>query len=99
MVCGHSSRDHYAKGLCSSCYMKEGRMKKPWNCPHDKLFALGLCKSCYLTKYNMVITCPFGNSIYLLIGNRKRKTVKSSPTKIKRIYHMLIRNPKKEYVH
>lgn len=28
MVCGHSSRDHYAKGLCSSCYMKEGRMKK-----------------------------------------------------------------------
>ena len=41
--CGHPERDHYAKGMCSNCYHKYGRSKKPWKCGHDKLYACGLC--------------------------------------------------------
>lgn len=54
MHCGHPWREHYAKGFCGSCYLRYGRTKKPWNCNHDKLYALGLCQKCYTVKYNMV---------------------------------------------
>jgi len=41
--CGHPDKEHYAKGMCSNCYHKYGRTKKPWKCTHDKLYACGLC--------------------------------------------------------
>lgn len=50
--CGHSEREHYAKGMCNNCYHKYGRTKKPWNCPHDKLYANGMCQNCYINTYN-----------------------------------------------
>lgn len=52
--CGHFEREHYAKNLCNNCYRKYGRNKKPWNCPHNKLYAHGLCQNCYINKYNQV---------------------------------------------
>jgi hypothetical protein len=47
--CEHVDRKHYAKGLCSSCYHKEGRTKLAWNCPHNDrvLYAKGCCQECY----------------------------------------------------
>lgn len=51
-TCGHNDKEHYAKGMCSNCYHKYGRNKKPWNCPHEKLYACGLCQNCYINKYN-----------------------------------------------
>ncbi|CAI2372224.1 unnamed protein product [Moneuplotes crassus] len=49
--CEHTDRKHYAKGLCSSCYHKNGRTKKSWNCEHkDRLhYAKGCCHECYVT--------------------------------------------------
>lgn len=47
-ICPHSNRTHYARGLCASCYHRTGREKKPWNCAHERLYALGLCHKCYL---------------------------------------------------
>mmetsp|Transcript_9554 Transcript_9554/g.10758 ORF Transcript_9554/g.10758 Transcript_9554/m.10758 type:complete len:254 (-) Transcript_9554:213-974(-) len=47
LVCGHTNKPHYAKGLCNNCYHKHGRTKKPWLCKHDKLYAHGLCQKCY----------------------------------------------------
>jgi DNA-binding transcriptional regulator YdaS (Cro superfamily) len=41
-----------AKGMCSNCYHKYGRTKKPWNCPHEKLYANGMCQNCYINTYN-----------------------------------------------
>jgi hypothetical protein len=38
--------------MCSNCYHKYGRNKKPWNCPHDKLYANGMCQNCYINSYN-----------------------------------------------
>jgi hypothetical protein len=38
--------------MCSNCYHKYGRTKKPWNCPHDKLYANGMCQNCYINSYN-----------------------------------------------
>lgn len=55
VVCGHESREHYAKGLCSSCYRRIGRTKKPWKCSHEKLYAAGLCQNCYTNQYNKVV--------------------------------------------
>jgi len=50
--CGHPEKEHYAKGMCSNCYHKYGRNKKPWNCPHEKLYANGMCQNCYINSYN-----------------------------------------------
>ena len=50
--CGHQDKEHYAKGMCSNCYHKYGRTKKPWNCPHEKLYANGMCQNCYINTYN-----------------------------------------------
>ncbi|CAD8077542.1 unnamed protein product [Paramecium primaurelia] len=50
--CGHPEREHYAKGMCSNCYHKYGRTKKPWICGHQKLYAQGLCQNCYINQYN-----------------------------------------------
>ncbi|KAM3140525.1 hypothetical protein pb186bvf_007337 [Paramecium bursaria] len=50
--CGHSDKEHYAKGMCNNCYHKFGRNKKPWICGHEKLYAQGLCQNCYINKYN-----------------------------------------------
>ena len=50
--CGHDDRPHYAKGLCSNCYHRFGRVKKPWRCPHEKLYAAGMCQNCYINDYN-----------------------------------------------
>jgi len=49
--CEHTDRKHYAKGLCSTCYHKNGRTKKAWNCEHkNKLhYAKGCCQECYIT--------------------------------------------------
>lgn len=49
--CKHTNRKHYAKGLCSTCYHKNGRTKRAWKCKHtDKLhYAKGCCQECYLT--------------------------------------------------
>lgn len=48
--CEHVNRKHYAKGLCSTCYHREGRTKLAWRCEHkDKLhYAKGCCQECYL---------------------------------------------------
>lgn len=51
MNCPHPQRDHYAKGLCKSCYHKFGRSKKPWACSHERLYAKGLCQKCYINQY------------------------------------------------
>lgn len=51
-MCGHEDKQHYAKGLCSNCYHKYGRTKRPWNCPHEKLYAGGMCQNCYINSYN-----------------------------------------------
>jgi len=51
-TCGHSDKPHYAKNLCSNCYHKYGRTKKPWKCNHDKLYAHGYCQNCYAHCYN-----------------------------------------------
>ena len=32
--CGHDDKPHYAKGMCSNCYHRHGRSKKPWKCGH-----------------------------------------------------------------
>ena len=40
--CGHSDKEHYAKGMCNNCYHKFGRNKKPWICGHEKLYACKL---------------------------------------------------------
>lgn len=48
--CEHTSRKHYAKGMCSTCYHKLGRTKKAWKCRHlDRLhYAKGCCHECYV---------------------------------------------------
>uniref|UniRef100_A0A7S3J2X6 Uncharacterized protein n=1 Tax=Euplotes harpa TaxID=151035 RepID=A0A7S3J2X6_9SPIT len=48
--CEHFDRKHYAKGLCSTCYHKEGRTKLAWDCEHtDRVhYAKGCCQDCYL---------------------------------------------------
>ena len=38
--------------MCNNCYHKFGRTKKPWNCPHSKLYANGMCQNCYINSYN-----------------------------------------------
>jgi hypothetical protein len=38
--------------MCNNCYHKYGRIKKPWNCSHDKLYASGMCQNCYINTYN-----------------------------------------------
>jgi hypothetical protein len=38
--------------MCSNCYHKFGRNKKPLKCPHDKLYAGGMCQNCYINQYN-----------------------------------------------
>ncbi len=38
--------------MCGNCYHKYGRNKKPWNCPHEKLYANGMCQNCYINSYN-----------------------------------------------
>jgi len=48
--CEHTSRKHYAKGMCSTCYHKTGRTKTAWNCEHknELHYAKGCCQECYL---------------------------------------------------
>ena len=50
--CGHEDKPHYAKGMCSNCYHRHGRSKKPWNCQHQTLYAAGMCQNCYINDYN-----------------------------------------------
>jgi hypothetical protein len=50
--CGHEGKPHYAKGMCSNCYHRNGRVKKPWKCGHEKLYAAGMCQNCYINDYN-----------------------------------------------
>ena len=52
--CEHTDRKHYAKGMCSWCYHKYGRVKKSWACPHEDkvMYAQGMCQSCYLHRYH-----------------------------------------------
>jgi len=50
-LCDHQNEEHYAKNLCYNCYHKYGRLKKPWNCPHEVLYARGLCQDCYIVQY------------------------------------------------
>ena len=38
--------------MCNNCYHRHGRTKKPWNCPHEKLYAAGMCQNCYINNYN-----------------------------------------------
>ena len=38
--------------MCNNCYHKFGRNKKPWNCPHSKLYAAAMCQNCYINNYN-----------------------------------------------
>jgi hypothetical protein len=49
--CEHVDRKHYAKGLCSTCYHKNGRTKTAWNCMHTNMihYAKGCCQECYIT--------------------------------------------------
>ena len=48
--CEHTDRKHYAKGMCSTCYHKNGRTKTAWNCEHktELHYAKGCCQECYL---------------------------------------------------
>ena len=84
--CGHLEREHYAKGMCSNCYHRYGRTKKPWLCTHDKLYACGLCQNCYINKYNQVkrqfkkrkrekLTFQYANSVIFLYFQRKRTEI------------------------
>jgi hypothetical protein len=43
--CPHTSRKHYAKNMCSSCYRKYGRNQNAWNCAHKErlLYSMGMC--------------------------------------------------------
>jgi hypothetical protein len=38
--------------MCSNCYHRLGRVKKPSKCQHQKLYAAGLCQNCYINDYN-----------------------------------------------
>ena len=51
--CPHFGEKHYAKGMCTNCYHKGGRDKKPWLCDHtDKFhYARGFCQNCYSMKF------------------------------------------------
>lgn len=51
--CPHFSEKHYAKGMCSNCYHKSGRVTKPWMCDHLEKFhyARGYCQNCYQMKF------------------------------------------------
>ena len=51
--CPHFGEKHYAKGMCTNCYHKGGRDKKPWLCDHtDKFhYARGYCQNCYSIKF------------------------------------------------
>ncbi|CAI2373276.1 unnamed protein product [Moneuplotes crassus] len=52
-TCGHPNKKHYAKGMCSICYHRNGRTKLAWKCKHkDKPnYAKGCCQTCYLSLY------------------------------------------------
>lgn len=53
-ACPHIDKDHYAKGMCNTCYHTLGRQTLATACPHLDLksYAKGLCKSCYFKRYN-----------------------------------------------
>jgi hypothetical protein len=55
--CPHKDKKHYAKNMCSSCYHKEGRIKKAWLCPHVNKahYAKGKCQNCYLNGYHKIV--------------------------------------------
>jgi hypothetical protein len=40
--------------MCSNCYHRKGRDKKPDKCEHIEKphYALGMCQNCYQTKYS-----------------------------------------------
>jgi len=52
--CPHTSRKHYAKNMCSSCYRKFGRNQNAWKCEHHDrlLYSMGMCQTCYLSDYH-----------------------------------------------
>ena len=54
--CPHTSRKHYAKNMCSSCYRKYGRNQYAHKCPHKDrlLYSMGMCQTCYLSDYHKV---------------------------------------------
>eukprot|EP00826_Nyctotherus_ovalis_P037575 TRINITY_DN3437_c0_g1_i16.p3 TRINITY_DN3437_c0_g1~~TRINITY_DN3437_c0_g1_i16.p3 ORF type:complete len:132 (-),score=28.78 TRINITY_DN3437_c0_g1_i16:69-464(-) len=54
VLCPHKDRKHYAKGMCSNCYHRQGRTKKAWNCPHTSKahYSKGKCQTCYLFEYH-----------------------------------------------
>ena len=69
----HTSRKHYAKGMCSTCYHKGGRTKKAWNCEHkDELhYAKGCCQECYL-----IFHSKRGKNKLKKLMNEKRRKMK-----------------------
>ena len=52
--CPHVDMQHYAKGMCNSCYHFYGRKSLAFKCEHTlKLnYAKGFCQNCYFNKYN-----------------------------------------------
>jgi hypothetical protein len=38
--------------MCANCYHRFGRVKRPWKCGHNKLYAAGMCQNCYINEYN-----------------------------------------------
>ena len=52
--CPHTHRQHYAKGLCASCYKKFGKQRRATKCPHaEKMdYSMGMCQTCYLADYH-----------------------------------------------
>jgi hypothetical protein len=56
MTCAHPYRKYYAKGMCTNCYHKFGRVKKATKCPHSEsnMYAKGMCQTCYLHHYHIL---------------------------------------------
>ena len=52
--CPHTTRKHYAKNMCASCYRKNGRGQLTWACKHTERlnYSMGMCQTCYLADYN-----------------------------------------------
>ena len=52
--CPHTTKKHFAKGMCNHCYHRFGRQGYATNCKHSERmsYAKGKCQNCYINDYN-----------------------------------------------
>ena len=52
--CPHTSRRHYAKGMCMTCYNERGRPNRVYICLHmsRQVDETGMCQKCYREWYS-----------------------------------------------